>query len=74
MLNYRTTIKSIQAKSGRVIAPATRIDVLPWPDAAANHGWRIVMLVDERGGIVKVSEQDLKVKTAPSFLYELRRA
>jgi hypothetical protein len=67
MLNYRCTIKSIQTKDGRVIAPSTRIDVVPWPEASANGGWRIAFLAGERGGIVKVSEQDLKAKTAPDF-------
>jgi hypothetical protein len=67
MLNYRTTIKSIQTKDGRVIGPATRIDVAPWPDARENDGWRIAFLVDERDGVVKVSERDLRARTAPAF-------
>ena len=67
MLKLRTTVKSIETKDGRVIPPATRIDVLPWPEAL-NNGWRIAILVDERQGIVKVSEHDLRAHTAPAFL------
>ncbi len=68
MLKLRTTVKSIETKDGRVIPPATRIDVLPWPEASNNNGWRIAILVDEREGIVNVSEHDLRAHTAPSFL------
>ena len=49
MLNYRCTIKSIQTKDGRVIAPSTRIDVVPWPEASANGGWRIAFLAGSEG-------------------------
>lgn len=65
MLNHRKTIKSIETKDGRVLAPSTPIDVMPWPDASANGGWRIAYL--DGKGIVKVSEHDLQAKTAPAF-------
>lgn len=67
MLNTRTTTKWIQTRDGRVIAPATRLDVLPWPDASVSNGWRMVFVMDERGGIVKVSERDLQSRTAPAI-------
>jgi hypothetical protein len=65
MYKYRTTTKSISAKDGRVIAPSTKIDVLPWPTAEGADGWRIAFLVDERETIVTLSERDLNAHTQP---------
>jgi hypothetical protein len=62
MLKLRRTTKSISAKDGQVIAPLTKLDVMPWPD----DGWRIAFLIEDRDRIVKVSEYDLKSHTEPS--------
>jgi hypothetical protein len=62
MYNHRTTTKSISAKDGRILAPRTKIDVLPWPE----DGWRIAFLVDERESVVTLSESDLNAHTQPS--------
>ena len=64
MYNYRTTTKSISAKDGRVIAPRTRLDVLPAP-GVSDDGWRMAFLVDERETIVTLSERDLNAYTQP---------
>lgn len=66
MLRIRTTIKTIQTKDGQVIAPSTRLDVMPWPDAS-HDGWRIAFVAGNRNGIVKVSQRDLQAKTAPAI-------
>lgn len=63
MLNNRTTTKSIETKTGRVIAPSTRISVLPWPE----DEWRMAVVLDEEAEIVKLSERDLRARTAPAF-------
>ena len=69
MYKHRTTTKSISAKDGRVIAPRTKIDVLPLP-GMGDEGWRIAFLVDElaeqRETIVTLSERDLNAYTQPS--------
>jgi hypothetical protein len=62
MLNFRRTTKSIEAKDGQVIAPLTKLDVMPYPD----DGWRIAFLVEDRDRIVKLSEHDLQSHTEPS--------
>ena len=62
MLKLRRTTKSISAKDGQVIAPLTKLDVMPWPD----DGWRIAFLIEDRDRIVKVSEHDLRSHTEPS--------
>ena len=41
MLNFRRTTKSIEAKDGQVIAPLTKLDVMPYPD----DGWRIAFWI-----------------------------
>jgi hypothetical protein len=65
MYTYRTTTKSLSARDGRVIAPSTKIDVLPWPNTVGDDGWRIAFLVEERGSIVTLSERDLRAHTEP---------
>jgi len=65
MYKYRTTTKSISAKDGRVIAPRTRIDVLPPPSKAIDDGWRMAFLMEERETIVTLSERDLNAYTQP---------
>jgi hypothetical protein len=59
----KTTTKSIWAKNGQVIAPDTRLDVLPYP----GNGWRFVILIDDRGALVKISEGDIESSTAPAL-------
>jgi len=52
-----------------VIAPRTKIDVLPSP-GVSDDGWRMAFLVDEladqRETIVTLSERDLNAYTQPS--------
>jgi hypothetical protein len=71
MYKYRTTTKSISAKDGRVIAPRTKIDVLPPPSTVSDDGWRMAFLLDERlderETIVTLSERDLNAYTQPSL-------
>jgi hypothetical protein len=65
MYKYRTTTKTISAKDGRVIAPSTKIDVLPAPSAPIDDGWRLAFLMDEQQTIVTLSERDLDAYTLP---------
>jgi hypothetical protein len=62
MLNQRRTTRSISTKDGQVIAPLTKIDVMPWP----ADGWRIAFLVEDRDRIVTLSDDDLKSHSEPS--------
>ena len=64
MYKYRTTTKSISAKDGRVIAPRTKIDVLP--STTADDGWRLAFVIEEGETIVTLSERDLNAYTQPS--------
>ena len=59
----RTTTRTITAKDGRVLAPSTKIEVIPPSRTWIEDGWRFVFLVDERGQMVKLSEHDLRVHT-----------
>ncbi len=60
----RITRKSIWTKNGQVIAPSTKIDVVPSPEG----GWRIAFLVDEPSrGTMQISESDLEIYTEPSL-------
>jgi hypothetical protein len=59
----RITRKSIWTKNGQVIAPRTKIDVVP----SQEDGWRIAYLVDEPSrGTMRISESDLQIHTEPS--------
>ncbi|HLX44343.1 MAG TPA: hypothetical protein VKR43_12950 [Bryobacteraceae bacterium] len=65
MYNHRTTTKSISAKDGRVIAPRTKLDVLPWSGIVSEDGWRLAFVIDDRESIVTLSERDLNAYTRP---------
>ena len=62
MLTHRRITKSISTKDGQVIAPFTKIDVMPWP----ADGWRIAFLVEDRDRIVTLSDDDLQSHSEPS--------
>ena len=62
MIQQRTATRSIWSKDGSVIAPRTRIDLLPWP----LNEWRLAVLPEERQRIVKLSIRDVETCTEPS--------
>jgi len=60
----RITRKSIWTKNGQVIAPRTKIEVVP----LAEDGWRIAFLLEEPSqGTMRISETDLEIHTEPTL-------
>ena len=48
-----------------MIAPRTKLDVLPWSGTVSEDGWRLALVIDDRESIVTLSERDLNAYTRP---------